>query len=233
MAEPTVPKDSKSSPVLSANNVIHNVRFGSQLIQILNGVTFALGENSSVVFTGKSGSGKTTLLGLLAGLDTAKQGEIHLLGQEITRLDEDQRAILRRGQVGFVFQSFQLLPNLTALENVSLALEVVPGIDSIISRSTDALERVGLSHRLGHLPGQLSGGEQQRVALARAMVTRPRIIFADEPTGNLDSATGTMIVDMLFELCAELNCSLVLVSHDKQLATRCHIAYELIQGRLV
>ncbi len=190
-------------------------------------------ENTSVSISGSSGSGKTTLLGLLAGLDRPSSGSIDLFGQCIDTFDEDARAELRRGRVGFVFQSFHLLPNLTARENVALALEISPDSKNIEYRSMQALSRVGLSQRSGHLPSQMSGGEQQRVALARAMVVEPRLLFADEPTGNLDHVTSGHVTDLLFSLCSEGDCALVLVTHDRQLAQRCDRKYELDGGRLV
>ena len=185
----------------------------------------------AVAILGPSGSGKSTLLGQLAGLDRPSAGEIRLLGERIDALDEDGRAAVRAGRVGFVFQSFQLLPALTALENVLLPLELA-GMDRARERALDALERVGVGHRRGHYPGQLSGGEQQRVGIARGFAIRPRILFADEPTGSLDNRTGEQIAELLFGLRAEAGSSLVLVTHDPALADRCDRRYRLEEGSL-
>jgi putative ABC transport system ATP-binding protein len=185
-----------------------------------------------LAIVGASGSGKSTLLGLLAGLDLPSEGSIRLAGRSLTALNEDGRAALRARHVGFVFQSFQLLANLTALENVMLPLELAGEVDARTPAKA-ILERVGLTHRLKHYPRQLSGGEQQRVALARAFVTAPRILFADEPTGNLDSRTGQHIIDLLFELNREKNTTLVLVTHDEALASRCARLIHLEAGRIV
>ncbi|HBK57422.1 MAG TPA: ABC transporter ATP-binding protein [Xanthomonadales bacterium] len=184
----------------------------------------------SVAILGASGSGKTTLLGLLAGLDLPSTGRIHLAGQDLTRLDEEARAALRARLVGFVFQSFHLLPSLTAEENVGLPLELAGRDDP--ARVREVLAAVGLDARRRHYPRQLSGGEQQRVALARAFVTRPRILFADEPTGNLDQATGGQISERLFALNREHGTTLVLVTHDQALGRRCHRLLRLREGRL-
>lgn len=188
-------------------------------------------EGESVAIVGASGSGKTTLLGLLAGLDLPSKGHIALAGAELNDLDEEARAQLRAREVGFVFQSFHLLPALTAEENIALPLELAGREDA--TRVREVLEQVGLSHRARHYPRQLSGGEQQRVALARAFVSRPRILFADEPTGSLDQATGQQISDLLFALNANSDTTLVLVTHDLRLAQRCERIYRLDGGRLV
>ena len=180
---------------------------------------------------GPSGSGKSTLLALLAGLDSPTIGEIQLLDQPLHSLDEDGRAAVRAAKVGFVFQSFQLLPGLTAVENVMLPLEL-SAIDDARTRAEQQLEQVGLSARKKHLPSQLSGGEQQRVALARAFVTRPRILFADEPTGNLDRATGDAVVELMFSMRAENDCALVLVTHDQRLAEKCDRVLNMQEGQL-
>lgn len=185
----------------------------------------------SVAILGQSGAGKSTLLGLLAGLDAPTDGELTLFGQSLAALDEDGRARLRAGRVGFVFQNFQLLPTLTALENVLLPLELSSVVDAE-ARARDWLARVGLGERLDHLPKQLSGGEQQRVALARAFVTGAELVFADEPTGNLDPATGERIIDTLFALNREAGTTLVLVTHDPALARRCGRCLRLSGGRL-
>ncbi|WP_411849938.1 ABC transporter ATP-binding protein [Stenotrophomonas sp. LGBM10] len=188
-------------------------------------------EGESVAIVGASGSGKTTLLGLLAGLDLPSRGRIALAGEALDTLDEEARAQLRAREVGFVFQSFHLLPALTAEENIALPLELAGREDA--ARVREVLEQVGLSHRARHYPRQLSGGEQQRVALARAFVARPRILFADEPTGSLDQATGQQISDLLFALNASSDTTLVLVTHDLRLAQRCERIYRLDGGRLV
>lgn len=187
-------------------------------------------EGTSVAIVGASGSGKTTLLGLLAGLDVPSRGRILLAGQDLGALDEEARARLRARDVGFVFQSFHLLPSLTAEENVALPLELAGREDP--ARVTQVLEAVGLGHRARHYPRQLSGGEQQRVALARAFVSRPRILFADEPTGSLDQATGQQVSDLLFSLNANSATTLVLVTHDMRLAQRCQRILRIDQGRL-
>ncbi|MGV8961265.1 MAG: ABC transporter ATP-binding protein [Stenotrophomonas sp.] len=189
-----------------------------------------IAEGDSVAIVGASGSGKTTLLGLLAGLDLPSRGEISLAGAALNSLDEEARAALRARQVGFVFQSFHLLPALTAEENIALPLELAGREDP--ARVRDVLGAVGLASRARHYPRQLSGGEQQRVALARAFVARPRILFADEPTGSLDQATGHQISDLLFALNADNHTTLVLVTHDLQLARRCAQVYRLEGGRL-
>ncbi len=186
----------------------------------------------SVAILGQSGAGKSTLLGLLAGLDTPSGGELALFGRSLGELDEDGRAALRAGRVGFVFQNFQLLPTLTALENVLLPLELSPS-PGAEARAREWLERVGLGERLDHLPKQLSGGEQQRVALARAFVTGAELVFADEPTGNLDPVTGERIIEALFALNREAGTTLVLVTHDHALARRCDRCLRLEGGRLV
>jgi putative ABC transport system ATP-binding protein len=188
-------------------------------------------EGESVAIVGASGSGKTTLLGLLAGLDLPSRGDIALAGSTLGTLDEEARAQLRAREVGFVFQSFHLLPALTAEENIALPLELAGREDA--ARVREVLEQVGLTHRARHYPRQLSGGEQQRVALARAFVARPRILFADEPTGSLDQATGQQISDLLFALNATSDTTLVLVTHDLRLAQRCERIYRLDGGRLV
>jgi putative ABC transport system ATP-binding protein len=203
-------------------------------LTILSAISFAIKAGETVAVVGVSGSGKSTLLSILAGLDSPTEGSVELCGQRLELLDEDGRAALRGERVGFVFQSFQLLPNLTALENTLLPLEVLHGNrrkENLI-KARAWLERVGLSHRLGHYPRQLSGGEQQRVAIARAFVAEPAILFADEPTGNLDAATGSTIIDLLFELNSRQKTTLVLVTHDPALANRCQRRLELAGGSL-
>ncbi|MCK5478699.1 MAG: ATP-binding cassette domain-containing protein, partial [Methylococcales bacterium] len=199
---------------------------------ILSSVELTIKRGESIAIVGASGSGKSTLLGLLAGLDSPTQGIIKLKDKDLTAMSEDGRAELRNQLVGFVFQSFQLLPGLTALENVMLPLEL-RGDKKAKEAATALLKRVGLNHRLTHTPMKLSGGEQQRVALARAFVTDPEILFADEPTGNLDSKTGEHIIDLLFELNQEKHTTLVLVTHDNALATRCQRTIKLEAGCMV
>lgn len=200
-------------------------------LTILEHLDLSVSAGEAVAVLGASGSGKSTLLGLLAGLDDATDGEVSLLGKNLTDLDEDARAALRAGQVGFVFQSFQLLPTLTALENVLLPLELTSGVGAK-QAAKQALERVGLSARADHYPRQLSGGEQQRVAIARAFAPGPRVLFADEPTGNLDQVTGAHIIDLLLTLKESADAALVLVTHDAHLAERCDRRLLLDQGRL-
>lgn len=198
---------------------------------ILRGLDLAVAAGEAVAILGASGSGKSTLLGLLAGLDRASAGEIWLCGTSLDGLDEDGRAALREGRVGFVFQNFQLLPTLTALENVLLPLEL-SGIRDAEDVAQDALGRVGLADRAGHYPRQLSGGEQQRVAIARAFAPRPEILFADEPTGNLDETTGEHVIDLLLDLRRDSGAALVLVTHDPKLAQRCDRRLRMHDGNL-
>ncbi len=217
---------------LSAQNLTKEYQSGDHRLTVLRDVNFTIDQGDFVAIVGPSGSGKTTLLGLLAGLDTPSRGSVALDGTDITGLDEDARARLRGEKVGFVFQSFQLLPSLTALENVMLPLELRGDADAE-SPARAILQKVGLGERLGHYPRQLSGGEQQRVALARAFVTRPSLLFADEPTGNLDTHTGQAIIELLFELNTEAGTTLVLVTHDEHLAVRCGRTLRLDGGELV
>lgn len=214
--------------VKSLGKRVHN---GNAALDILVDVNFSVGAGESVAIVGASGSGKSTLLGLLAGLDLPTTGSIFIGGEEITRLDEDERARLRGRTVGFVFQSFQLLPALTALDNVMLPLELAGRADATATAS-EWLGRVGLAARATHLPRELSGGEQQRVALARAFCTDPRVIFADEPTGNLDASTGDQIIELMFSLNAERGTTLVLVTHDEAIAARCGHRLRMSEGRL-
>ncbi|CAN5833942.1 ABC transporter ATP-binding protein [soil metagenome] len=196
-------------------------------------MNFRIEEGETVAIVGPSGSGKTTLLGLLAGLDLPSAGSVRLDGTEIGRLSEDDRARLRRYKIGFVFQSFQLISSLTAQENVQVPLELRGDGDAAPRRAAELLSRVGLGDRLGHYPTQLSGGEQQRVALARAFVNAPRILFADEPTGNLDAATGASIIELILDLNRELGTTLVLVTHDPEVAGRARRTIRLADGRVV
>ncbi|MEM9305388.1 MAG: ABC transporter ATP-binding protein [Pseudomonadota bacterium] len=204
----------------------------SENLTILHPMSLRVQAGESVAIIGPSGSGKTTLLGILAGLDLPTTGRVLLDGEDMTALTEDERAALRRGRVGFVFQSFHLLASLTALENVLLPLELGDEPDSR-ARAGSILERVGLGERVDHYPNQLSGGEQQRVALARAFAARPKLLFADEPTGNLDAATGDRVTELLFELNQEAGTTLVLVTHSRELAARCDRTISLAGGQIV
>lgn len=208
------------------------VEISEGALHILKGITLEIKAGDSVAVTGASGSGKSTLLGLMAGLDLPSSGRIWLADEEITAMDEDQRADLRMRHVGFVFQSFQLLSSLTALENVMLPLEL-SGKPDAREAAQRYLERVGLGTRLSHYPNQLSGGEQQRVAIARAFANAPTVLFADEPTGNLDTRTGARIIDIIFDLNRESGTTLVLVTHEQRLAERCRRSLELEAGQLV
>ncbi len=222
----------------SLNSIIVTEKLGKAvatadgILHILSSIDLIIKSGESIAIVGESGSGKSTLISLLAGLDTPSSGAISLNGKSLTAMDEDGRAALRNELIGFVFQSFQLLPGLTALENVMLPLEL-SGDKNAKSSAAALLDRVGLSHRLSHTPQKLSGGEQQRVALARAFVTQPAILFADEPTGNLDSKTGAHIIDLLFELNLEHHTTLILVTHDPALAARCQRTIKLDAGRIV
>jgi len=213
-------------------NLGKQVESGGQPLVILHEVSFTVEPGDSLAILGASGSGKSTLLGLLAGLDVPSSGTVYLGGVDIFSLDEDERARLRGRLAGFVFQSFQLLPALTALENVMLPLEL-HGASDARERATVALQRVGLAARLSHLPKHLSGGEQQRVAMARAFVVQPKILFADEPTGNLDAATGGQIIDLMLELNSAQGTTLILVTHDEALAQQCGRQLHLAAGKIV
>ncbi|HRO88180.1 MAG TPA: ABC transporter ATP-binding protein [Chiayiivirga sp.] len=218
--------------VVRARQLGKRVSLPSGPLTILEGVDFALRAGERVAIVGASGSGKSTLLSLLAGLDTPSDGDVELVGASLAGLDEDGRAKLRGECVGFVFQAFQLLPSLTALENAMLPLEL-RGERDARTPAKAVLEAVGLGERLNHYPRQLSGGEQQRVALARSFVTRPQVLFADEPTGNLDTHTGEAVIDLLFRMNAESGTTLVLVTHDPALAARCDRTLHIDAGRLV
>lgn len=216
---------------LRAEHLCKTVTSPDGALELLHDINLNISMGESVAVVGVSGSGKSTLLGLLAGLDTPTSGSVHIDGVDLFALDEDGRARLRSEKVGFVFQAFQLLPNLTALENVMLPLELA-GRSDATEVAMQVLERVGLGPRLKHYPKQLSGGEQQRVAIARAFAPQPRVLFADEPTGNLDSKTGERIIELLFELNVEKGTTLVLVTHDNHLAHRCQRRLELEAGQL-
>ena len=218
--------------ILEVNKLRKEVSSGESKLVILDDVSFNLLEGQSLAITGPSGSGKSTLLGLLAGLDTATSGEIYLNGEALHELDEEQRALLRKEQVGFVFQSFELLPSLTALENVMLPSEL-KNEDEPEERAKYFLDRVGLKEREHHYPNQLSGGEQQRVAIARAFACSANILFADEPTGNLDPKNGEMVSDLLFEVNSETDNALVVVTHDHDLADKCDKKINLKLGKIV
>ncbi len=218
--------------MLIAKDLEKTYRSGDRALTVLHGVNLHFAEGDFVAILGPSGSGKTTLLGLLAGLDTPSGGSVRLAGTELGPLSEDERARFRRATVGFVFQSFQLIPSLTARENVQVPLEL-RGESGAAGRAAALLARVGLKERLDHYPAQLSGGEQQRVALARAFVNEPRILFADEPTGNLDAATGESIIGLLEELNRERGTTLVLVTHDPVLARRARRTIRLADGRVM
>ncbi|VXC20136.1 putative transporter subunit: ATP-binding component of ABC superfamily [Pseudomonas sp. 8AS] len=218
-----------SASILTARYLSKVVPSTEGALSILHDLSFELNAGDSLAIVGSSGSGKSTLLGLLAGLDLPSSGDVQLAGHTLTALDEDQRARVRAEHVGFVFQSFQLLDNLNALENVMLPLEL-DGRRDARQRARELLERVGLGQRLSHTPRQLSGGEQQRVAIARAFAAEPAVLFADEPTGNLDSHTGERISDLLFELNQERGTTLVLVTHDERLAHRCRRLIRLEGG---
>jgi putative ABC transport system ATP-binding protein len=220
-----------TDPIIRTIGLGKEVPLESGRLAILNEVFLEVKAGESLAILGASGSGKSTLLGLLAGLDVPTRGQVYWNGQEIFALDEDARAALRGRLAGFVFQSFHLLPALTAWENVMLPLELTKVPDAR-QRAREILERVGLAERLNHYPRQLSGGEQQRVAVARAFVTRPAILFADEPTGNLDETTGARVIDLLFDLNREQGTTLILVTHDPALAGRCQRRLLLQGGRL-
>lgn len=219
-------------PVIEVEGLEKEVASGDGVLGILHEISFSVAEAEAVAVVGASGSGKSTLLGLLAGLDLPTRGKVRLAGQDLSALDEDGRAALRGRMLGFVFQSFQLLPALTALENAMLPLELM-GRSDAHAVAREMLGRVGLGARLGHYPKHLSGGEQQRVALARAFAVGPRLLLADEPTGNLDADTGAQIIDLMFAMNAEAGTTLVLVTHDEALARRCGRQLRLAGGRLL
>ena len=224
--------DRSSGTVLEVRGLSKQVSSPEGTLAILDNVEFSIDRGETVAVMGASGAGKSTLLALLAGLDTPTAGSVHLAGHDLGALDEDGRASVRARHVGFVFQSFHLVPSLTALENAMLPLELA-GRGDARAAALEVLGRVGLGDRVGHYPRQLSGGEQQRVAIARAFVTRPDVLFADEPTGNLDAATGARVVDLLFGLNREAGATLVLVTHDRSLADRCGRVIRLDAGRVV
>lgn len=217
-------------PMITVQHVFKSVSDATGTLDILRDIDFSLARGETAAIVGASGSGKSTLLSIIAGLDTPSKGTVHIDGADLFALDEDQRAALRAQKVGFVFQSFQLLANLTALENVMLPLELAGRRDAR-SAATAMLQRVGLGERLGHYPKVLSGGEQQRVALARAFVVQPAVLLADEPTGSLDFATGERVMELMFELNREQGTTLVLVTHDRGIAARCERRITIEAGR--
>ena len=219
-------------PMIQAQDLYYEIIHHDNHIRILQGLNLNIASGEQVAIIGSSGSGKSTLLSLLAGLDVPTGGSVQILGDAFSALDEDGRAAVRAKSMGFVFQSFQLLPTLTALENVMLPLQLKSHPDAK-ALSMDALNKVGLAQRVQHYPKQLSGGEQQRVAIARAFATQPAILFADEPTGNLDHATGQMVIELLFKMNQDAGTTLVLVTHDLQLANRCQRQLKLDNGILV
>lgn len=232
MSEVPVIENSVNEVMVKAVDLCKVVSTSEGQLTILKGINLEIKKSESVAIVGASGSGKTTVLSLLAGLDNPTQGEIFLGGDEITAMDEEQRAHTRGDKVGFVFQTFQLLSSLTALENVMLPAELKKDSEAE-QKALRLLQRVGLDHRSHHYPRQLSGGEQQRVAIARAFASSASILFADEPTGNLDSKTGAKIIDLIFELNAEFGTTLVLVTHDSRLADRCDRAIHIASGVIV
>jgi putative ABC transport system ATP-binding protein len=219
-------------PIIVVQNLCKQVADATGPLTILHDISFELRERESVAIVGASGSGKSTLLSIIAGLDVPSSGQVRLAGTELFKLDEDARAALRSQQLGFVFQSFQLLANLNALENVMLPLELL-GRHDARPRAQEMLGRVGLGERLGHYPKVLSGGEQQRVALARAFVVQPAVLLADEPTGSLDFATGAKVMELMFDMNREAGTTLVLVTHDAAIAARCQRQLRIEAGRLV
>lgn len=227
-----MPEHSQSTPAIEVRALSKKVADASGELIILDDIHFTVGAGETLALVGASGSGKSTLLGLLAGLDTPSGGSVFINGQDMFALDEDGRAAVRRAHLGFVFQSFQLLSHLTALENVMLPMELRGDADAL-AKAEAMLARVGLQQRLRHYPKFLSGGEQQRVALARAFVTHPPLLLADEPTGSLDAATGEAVIELMFELNREQHSTLVLVTHDPAMAARCQRQLTIAAGRLV
>lgn len=220
-----------SAPIVELRDVRLSLPSQAGLVNILRGITLDIRPGSHVGITGPSGSGKSTLMMVMAGLERPSSGAVNVAGHDLTQMDEDSLALFRRDHVGIVFQGFHLVPTMTALENVTVPLELSAHRDAF-DRAETALGRVGLAHRLGHYPAQLSGGEQQRVAVARALSVEPGLLLADEPTGNLDGETGAQIMDLLFELSAEVGTTLVLITHDQALAARCDHLVGLVDGRL-
>ncbi len=218
--------------MIHARNVTLSLGSGEAATDILRGIDLDVASGERLAILGASGSGKSSLMAVLSGLERASGGAVRIVGQDFTTLDEDRLAEARRGRIGIVLQAFHLLPTMTALENVAVPMELA-GTDDPFGAATVELEAVGLGHRLGHYPAQLSGGEQQRVAIARALGPRPGLIFADEPTGNLDAVTGTAVMDLLFERCDATGATLVVITHEPVLAARCSRVIEMADGRLV
>lgn len=218
--------------ILNVSHLEKSYSSGTKTLKVLQDISFEVEEKTTFSIVGPSGSGKTTLLGLCAGLDSADSGSINLCNNELSTLNEDERALLRNQKIGFVFQDFQLLPTLTALENVAVPLEL-QGVKDASKSSKDLLEKVGLGDRVNHYPSQLSGGEQQRVALARAFSTKPEVLFADEPTGNLDTETGEKVENLLFELNNDYGTTLIIVTHDIELAKKTDYILKLKGGQIV
>ena len=225
------PAGARGAPIIAVEHVFKSVTDSTGTLDILRDIHFSLAERETVAIVGASGSGKSTLLSIIAGLDTPTRGTVRLAGEDLFAVDEDARAALRAQKIGFVFQSFQLLGNLSALENVMLPLELAGRRDAR-AQASEMLARVGLGQRLRHYPRVLSGGEQQRVALARAFVVHPSVLLADEPTGSLDFATGATVMDLMFDLNRELGTTLVLVTHDLAIAARCQRRLSIDAGRM-
>lgn len=228
----TIPASLTDTALITARNVSLALGRGSARVEILRGIDLTVSAGETVALLGPSGSGKSSLMAVLAGLERPGGGSVHVAGQDFARLDEDALAVARRGRIGIVLQAFHLLPTMTALENVAVPLELAGERDAF-ARAEKELAAVGLGHRTAHYPAQLSGGEQQRVAIARALVGRPSLLFADEPTGNLDTATGQSIMDLLFARQAARGATLFVITHDPALAARCARVIELADGRIV
>lgn len=221
-----------ASPAIKLQSVQLSLSSGAGRVDILRGIDLTVADGETVAILGPSGSGKSSLMAVTAGLERASSGSVQVAGEDFSALGEDGLARARRGNIGIVLQAFHLIPTMTALENVATPLELA-GLPDAFARAAQELESVGLGHRLGHYPSQLSGGEQQRVALARAVAPRPRLLFADEPTGNLDGTTGAQIIDLMFRLQAEQGATFILITHDRDLARRCSRVIEMRDGRIV
>lgn len=221
-----------ASPAIKLQSVQLSLSSGAGRVDILRGIDLTVADGETVAILGPSGSGKSSLMAVMAGLERASSGSVQVAGEDFSALGEDGLARARRGKIGIVLQAFHLIPTMTALENVATPLELA-GLPDAFEKAAQELESVGLGHRLGHYPSQLSGGEQQRVALARAVAPRPRLLFADEPTGNLDGTTGAQIIDLMFRLQAEQGATFILITHDRDLARRCSRVIEMRDGRIV